>query len=75
MSTTPHSESHNQVLTAITSVTRGRDVLAALAAAWSVSAGQLGMRETDETTQAARPCEPTGPSSRVTREVNAASQM
>jgi hypothetical protein len=41
MSSTPHAESESPVLTAITSVTRGRDVLAALAMAWSSSASQL----------------------------------
>jgi hypothetical protein len=48
MSSSPHVESESQVLAAITSVTRGRDVLAALAMAWSSSAGQLSPRESDD---------------------------
>lgn len=53
MSSGQDLENPHQVSSVITSVTRGRDVLAALAAAWSSSAGQLGMRDTDDSTQ---PC-------------------
>lgn len=51
MSSVPQAETENQVLMAITSVTRGRDVLAALATAWSSSAGQLGARDNDDNRQ------------------------
>jgi hypothetical protein len=50
MSRVQDVESQNQVLTITTNIARGRDVLAALAAAWSSSASQLDPGSVDETT-------------------------
>jgi hypothetical protein len=43
-------ESPNQVLSITTNIARGRDVLAALAAAWSSSASQLDPGSADDAT-------------------------
>jgi len=43
-------ESQNQVLSITTNIARGRDVLAALAAAWSSSASQLDPGSADDAT-------------------------
>jgi hypothetical protein len=43
-------ESHNQVLSITSNIARGRDVLAALAAAWSSSASQLDPGAADDAT-------------------------
>jgi hypothetical protein len=51
-------EPPHQVLAITANITRGRDVLAALAAAWSSSANQLNPDSTHDDTSDTKPCAP-----------------